>query len=72
MLARELRRALLVEDAERVARLLGRFRDAVSDRGAQRLLSDRALARYARRLEELGDAYADVQREHAALDRSLR
>jgi hypothetical protein len=72
MLAGRLRRALLARDAEQIARLLERFRDAASDPASRRLLSDQALAGYARSLQQLNDAYADVQREQAALDRKLR
>jgi hypothetical protein len=71
-LAGELRRALQDEDAEKIARLLRRFRATASDGGARRLLADRARARYVRRLKRLNDAYADVQREQLRLDRALR
>ena len=71
-LARRLRRALLGEDAERVARLLERFRASASGRRPPRLLADQALAQYTRRLEQLNDAYAEVQREQLKLDRKLR
>jgi hypothetical protein len=68
----KLRRALRDEDAEKLARLLKRFRATASDSGARRLLARQALARYGRRLEQLNDAYADVQRVQLRLDRALR
>jgi hypothetical protein len=71
-LAGKLRRALEQQDAERVARLLKRFRRIGSARGVRRLLADRALARYSRLLQQLDAAYASVQREQLRLDRSLR
>ena len=71
-LAGRLRRALLDQDAERVARLLKQFRRTASERRSRGLLADQALARYIRRLHELNDAYADVQREQVALDGRLR
>ena len=71
-LAGRLRRALHAQDAERVARLLKRFRRTTTGRGPSRLLADQALAQYTRRLQQLNDAYADVQREQLKLDRRLR
>ncbi len=71
-LAGRLRRALLAQDAERVAVLLKRFRRTASDRRPRRLSADQALAQYTRRLEQLNEAYADVQREQTKLDRGLR
>lgn len=71
-LAGRLRRALIAQDAERVAVLLKRFRRTASDRRSPRLPADQALARYTRRLEQLNEAYADVQREQTKLDRGLR
>ena len=71
-LAGRLQRALRDEDAAEVARLLKRFRATASDGGAPRLLARQALAGYGRRLEQVNDAYADVQREQSALDRRLR
>jgi hypothetical protein len=58
-------------DAERVARLLKRFRAGAAERRPRRLSAEQALAAYARRLEQLNDAYADIQREQVALGRKL-
>ena len=70
-LAARLRRALLDQDAERVAVLLTRFRDSAEERRPSGLLDDQARAGYARRLQELEDRYADVQREQRRLEQSL-
>jgi hypothetical protein len=70
-LAGALRRALLAEDAERVARLLARFR-AAADRGADKLSTAQARAGYVRRLEGLDAAVTEVRREERRLDRRLR
>jgi hypothetical protein len=70
-LARDLRAALLDQDAEEVARLLKRFR-ANSAGGARRKLADAALRHYTRRIRELDDAYAAVSREQQRLDEALR
>jgi hypothetical protein len=71
-LAVRLRRALQDQDAERVARLLKRFRSGASERRPRRKLARRALTQYERRYSQLNDAYADVYRELARLDKSLR
>ena len=71
-LAGRLRRALLDRDAARVARLLERFRDSAGGRRPRRLPAERALAQYERRLRQLDDAHAAVQREQTELHRSLR
>jgi hypothetical protein len=71
-LAQRLRRALQDEDAERVARLLKRFRGGASERRPRRGLARRALLQYERRYGQLNDAYADAYRELARLDKSLR
>ena len=70
-LAGRLRRALGDQDAEQVARLLKRFRGSTPERRPRRLAAKQAFAQYTRRLEELNSAYADIQREQLALDRSL-
>ena len=71
-LADRLRRALDAQDAEGVARLLKRFRNAASERRPRRLLARRALTQYERRYSQLNDAYADAYRELSRLDKSLR
>ena len=71
-LADRLRRALEAQDAERVARLLRRFRSAASERRTRRVLARRALIQYERRYSQLNDAYADAYRELSRLDKSLR
>lgn len=70
-LAGRLRRALRTQDAERVSVLLKRFRSAASQPSGRRLLANRAVAQYDRRLERLGAAYADVRREQTELARAL-
>ena len=67
-----LRRALVAQDAERVARLLRRFRSAASGGGGADRLTDRALGAYARRLRGLTRAQAAVQREQERLQARLR
>lgn len=71
-LARRLRRALLDGDAGRVAALLARFRSASDEDGSEGLMAEQAAARYARRLDAVREAGADVQREQRKLDRALR
>jgi hypothetical protein len=71
-LAGRLRAALLDHDAQRVARLLERFRANREDRRTRRKLAGRAIRQYERRYRALIDAYADVHREQARLDRALR
>ena len=71
-LAARLRAALVAQDAQRVARLLKRFRASAGDRRARRRLATRAIRGYERRYKALSDAYADVQREQSRLDRELR
>ena len=71
-LAVRLRRALDAQDAERVARLLKRFRSGASERRPRRALARRALTQYERRYSQLNDAYADAYRELARLDKTLR
>ena len=71
-LAVRLSRALEAQDAERVARLLKRFRGGASERRPRRKLARRALTQYERRYSQLNDAYANLYRELARLDKSLR
>jgi hypothetical protein len=71
-LADRLRRALLAQDAVRVSRQLERFRGDESNPDARSLLTSRALALYAQRLDELKAAGADVREEQLRLARSLR
>ncbi len=71
-LAQRLRRALEAEDAERVARLLKRFRSGAGERRPRRGLSRQALNQYERRYSQLNDSYADAYRELGRLDKSLR
>ena len=71
-LAERLRRALLAQDAGRVAELLARFRATSDTGGPRRRLERGARAAYTRRLEAINEAYAQVQRAQVALDRSLR
>ena len=67
-----LRRALIDQDAERVARLLELFREQPSGAEAsRRSLARRAIARYNRRYESLNDAYIEVRREEARLDKAF-
>ena len=71
-LAERLRDALEAQAAERVARLLKRFRGAGDERRPRRRLARRALAEYERRYSQLNDAYAEAYRELAHLDQSTR
>jgi hypothetical protein len=71
-LARRLRRALLDGDAGRVAALLERFRSASGEDGSDELIAEQAAARYARRLDAVREAAADVRREQRKLDQALR
>jgi len=70
-LAEELRHALIDQDAEEVARLLKRFRAHAAQRGGRRKLAVKGVRRYNRRYEALTEAYQDVQREQARLDKAL-
>jgi exonuclease VII small subunit len=70
-LAERLRRALIDQDAEEVARLLKRFRANAAERGGRRKLAAKGVRRYNRRYEALTEAYQDVQREQARLDKAL-
>jgi hypothetical protein len=70
-LAGDLRRALDDQDAARVARLLGRFRAGAPQRRPRRLPARQALAAYDRRLQQINNAYAEIQREQVALGRKL-
>jgi hypothetical protein len=70
-LTARLRRALEAQDAEQVARLLRRFRGAAAEQRPPRVAAKQALARYARRLQELASAYAGIRREQVALTRKL-
>jgi hypothetical protein len=70
-LADELRGALKAQDEKRVAELLARFRDQGTGRGPQRGLSRQAIGSYRERYRRLNDAYADLAREQARLDRRL-
>lgn len=70
-LADELRGALQAQDEKRVAELLARFREQGTGRGPQRGLSRPAIGSYRHRYRHLNDAYADLAREHARLDRTL-
>ena len=71
-LARQLRDALIDQDARRVARLLERFRAGGGDRTGSRKLAAKAIRGYERRYKALSDAYADLQREQSRLDREFR
>ena len=71
-LARQLRAALIDQDARRVARLLKRFRAGAGDRTGSRKLAAKAIRAYERRYKALSNAYADVQREQSRLDREFR
>jgi hypothetical protein len=70
-LAERLRRALIAQDAQEVARLLERFRANAAERGAGHRLAALGIRRYNRRYQALIEAYQDVQRELARLDRAL-
>jgi hypothetical protein len=70
-LARSLREALVEEDAERVARLLKRFREQASANRPPRLAGKQAFAQYTRRLADLTSAYTAVREAQVALARSL-
>jgi hypothetical protein len=69
-LADGLRRAVVAQEAERLARLLKRFRVSAPARrpGVGARL---ALAQYKRRLARLNEAYANIRREQIALARAL-
>lgn len=69
-LADGLRRAVVAQDAERVARLLKRFR-ASATQPRTRVGAELALAQYKRRLARLNTAYANIRREQIALARAL-
>ena len=71
-LAGRLRRGLELQDAEQVARVLKRFRAASAGGGGRRRLSAQGLAAYSRRLKQVREGHADVQREQVRLARSLR
>lgn len=71
-LAERLRAALLAHDAPGVARLLLRFRHTATATGPSSRAVARAIDAYNRRFHLLTRAYADVRREQARLDRSLR
>jgi len=71
-LAGGLRRALIEEDAEGVARLLKRFRASAAEQRPPRLASKQALAQYTRRLRQPNAAYAEIRREQVALARELQ
>jgi hypothetical protein len=67
-----LRQALIDQDAERVAQLLELFREAPSgSQASRRKLARRAIARYNRRYRSLNDAYIEVRREEARLDKAF-
>lgn len=70
-LATELEAALRAQDAEDVARLLKAFRTRGKPSRARKLLARQAIRGYNRRYKQLSDAYADVSRAHAELERSL-
>jgi hypothetical protein len=59
------------EDAERVARLLKRFREQASANRPPRLAGKQAFAQYTRRLADLTSAYTAVREAQVALARSL-
>jgi hypothetical protein len=54
-----------------VARLLDRFREHGRADSPGRTLDRRTIARYRRSYRRLGDAYTDLTREHARLERTL-
>jgi hypothetical protein len=70
-LADDLRAALEARDGEQVAQLLDRFREHGRADSPGRTLDRRTIARYRRSYRRLGDAYADLTREHARLERTL-
>jgi exonuclease VII small subunit len=70
-LAERLRRALVDQDAEEVARLLKRFRAGAAEPGGRRRLAAKGVRRYNRRYRALTEAYQDLQREQAKLDEAL-
>ena len=70
-LTRRLRASLEAEDAEGVARQLKRFRATADDRKPRKRLARRAIEQYTRRYRQLQDAYADLYRNQAQLDRAL-
>ena len=70
-LAEALAQALRQRDAERVARLLDRFRSSLSERKPRRKLAAQAIKQYNRRYRALSDAYTDLAREETRLDRTL-
>lgn len=70
-LARDLEGALRRQEAKKVARLLGAFRRNARTRQSRRGLARQALKQYTRRYRQLTDAYADLSRTQAELDRRL-
>lgn len=70
-LADDLSDALSAQDGQRVARLLARFRERGRAYSPSRTLDPRTIARYERRHRRLTNAYADLTREHARLERTL-
>jgi len=70
-LARDLRDALVDQDAERVARLLKRFRAQAAAEQPPRLAAKQAFAQYTRRLQDLTTAYTAVREAQVQLAQSL-
>jgi hypothetical protein len=66
-----LREALEDQDAERVGRLLKRFRNLSTARKPRTALARQAIRQYDRRYEQLNEAYAEVTREQARLQEEL-
>ena len=69
--AGRLRAALLDRDAQQVARLLKEFRRRPGSSKPRRKLARQAIARYNRRYQSLNDAYVEVRREEARLDKAF-
>jgi hypothetical protein len=66
-----LRAALIDRDAQLVARLLKEFRRRPGASKPRRRLARQAIARYNRRYQSLNDAYVEVRREEARLDKAF-
>lgn len=69
--AEDLRRALLGQDAKKVAATLKRFRRTVARKTPRRRLAAQAINQYNRRYRDLSRASGDIRREETRLDRAL-
>jgi hypothetical protein len=69
--AGRLRAALVDRDAQQVARLLEEFRRRPGSSKPRRKLAREAITRYNRRYQSLNDAYIEVRREEARLDKAF-